>query len=667
LLIAPLYAIIIIKDRYSANTAFIEGQGYFFGWIMAKIRKDFSFNRVVIFTLIGVFLWSNISYSNTLRVPFDTKHGRVKSVMGYDVLEQNPLWNNPLMQKLVGIAAPEFKEFIENFLLFPYKLSDETMKEIRRVKQETDLLGDIEKIEKGNGLLAENENFEDLIKMTISGKEVRDKSEGFIERIGSKTTFFDPMALKMWDNERKRDKIVRNFDWMYTAISVVCVLSKTETLRPTTLEKFLKRLYSGKEFENKPEKIHEAAHGFLQIYCDVSGTIADHPKGSHEEKLALIVSQDEKVVSVAEKKEFIEACKKGFDEFSNIRKKKDIPIGERYMAWLAPLKGKLHKRHIQQLVEDWQFKDEFLQGTRVIRKYLSSDYPIVITAESGALVNMIKTFIDTKAEEALKSENIVMLYDGVELVMDIDGYFQGEVRVHGNLFYATPDGYPAESLVIGDNPMVTYGFGPEPSKFGGVGKDILVNVEEFSLEDAERVVKKWYGQRQKQNSLLLLNNPLMQKLVDILESQRGVDCKEFIIDFLLFSYDLSDETMEELRRVKQETDSLDDKGKIEKGNRLLVETQENLARATFEELIEMTISGEEFREHGGGWVQLIADKMALLNPEVFKIYDNKKDRHKIVENFDLIYTAISVVYVLSKTKVIESITLERIEPAKNDI
>jgi len=269
--------------------------------------------------------------------------------------------------------------------------------------------------------------------------------------------------------------------------------SGTKTVK---LEQLLEKLCSEEEFKDEPGKVHSAIHGLLQIYCDISGTIADHPAGSHEEKLAQIVSQDDKVVSFGEREKFLTTCKEGHERFGQIRRNQDISIGERYMAWLAPLKGKLHERHIKQLVEDWKFKDEFLQGPRLVRKYLPGDYPIVMTAESGALVNMIRAFIETKAEKMLESENIVMLYDGVELVMDENGYFQGEIRVNGKLFHANAYEYPEDSLVIGDDPMENYGFGKNSPKSGEKGRDILLNVQTFSQQDAERVVGTWYKKKE---------------------------------------------------------------------------------------------------------------------------------------------------------------------------
>jgi len=80
--------------------------------------------------------------------------------------------------------------------------------------------------------------------------------------------------------------------------------------------------------------------------------------------------------------------------------------------------------------------------------------------------------------------------------MDENGYFQGEIRVNGKLFHANAYEYPEDSLVIGDDPMENYGFGKNSPKSGEKGRDILLNVQTFSQQDAERVVGTWYKKKE---------------------------------------------------------------------------------------------------------------------------------------------------------------------------
>jgi DNA-binding ferritin-like protein (Dps family) len=192
---------------------------------------------VLILIIAEAFLWSNACYSNTLRVPLDSsKYVQMESLMGYYDLEQNLLWNNPLMQKIIDAAGKEGRsahiKAINSFLLFHYDLSEETMKEIKQIKQEIDLLSNEEKIERGNRYLAAQQHtgakptFKELIKMTISGEEAEGQGGGFLQVIGDKIGVFADAMLRKYDNPDRRSMIVSNFDWLYTAISVVHAVSE---------------------------------------------------------------------------------------------------------------------------------------------------------------------------------------------------------------------------------------------------------------------------------------------------------------------------------------------------------------------------------------------------------------------------------------------------------
>ncbi len=293
-----------------------------------------------------------------------------------------------------------------------------------------------------------------------------------------------------FDSDSKRDSAKR-FNDIAEIISRV-IKKHFSDGQPFTLKQFLEKLYSEEAFKTNPEKIHDAADWTLQIYSDVSDTIFLPPIGeeqfsSHEVKLMELVSKD--IPEGPERNSFIEECKKGYELFSQIRRNPEIDIRERYMAWLKPFIGKLHNRHFSELVEDWRFKDTYLEAVALIRKRLgvSDDFPIVSTIESGNLVNMNLAAVDRQDVKRLFRDNdIVMKIDGIELVMDRNGYFQGELVVHGNLFYASAKDYPEDSLVIGDDPMEKYGFGT---------RGILLNVQTFSKAEAETVIERWLQKR----------------------------------------------------------------------------------------------------------------------------------------------------------------------------
>lgn len=223
-----------------------------------------------------------------------------------------------------------------------------------------------------------------------------------------------------------------------------------------------------------------------KIYIDVSDTMALPPKGkkvfeSHEMELMRIVSKDPSVFKNTNQKEFfIKDVKRGYEKFLEIRRNNKISIEERYRTWIEPFTGFLNKKHIDHLVEDWQINTNFINGIELIDRSLKEYIDMEIV--SGNLVNINKRFLEKKELlnmiKEIRPANINFSIQGIELLFDRNGTFQGEIKRNGELFYADYTCFPGNCIVVGDDAMEKYGF-----------KDLFINVQNFDEQKCRDIMQ----------------------------------------------------------------------------------------------------------------------------------------------------------------------------------
>ncbi|MFH1625699.1 MAG: hypothetical protein ABID54_11180, partial [Pseudomonadota bacterium] len=235
-----------------------------------------------------------------------------------------------------------------------------------------------------------------------------------------------------------------------------------------------------------------------KIYLDVSDTFALAAGGGrfepHEIALRKIVSEETNGFS---RISFISETIKGLAMFNNARKGEnrnkmitgELPVERVYRYWTAPFMGKLHTRHFERLVKDWEINESFFEIVGILREKLgfSQDEEIEITIESGNAVQINEAICrrpDAKAR--LEELNVKIIHDGISLIMGEDGYYTGRMISKGDLWYKNPEHYPVGSIIIGDETMVRYGFADAETC-----KATFLNAETFDREQVESVLSSF--------------------------------------------------------------------------------------------------------------------------------------------------------------------------------
>lgn len=153
-----------------------------------------------------------------------------KKQLPMDSLQNNPLWSNALMQKIIGKAqwnqnkkaVPLVKKFLES----SYTLSAEAEEMIQERKKEIDSLSPAECLKRVNTFIADMktvDNIYELIRLTITGQEIEGHGGGVYQYIGDKGLAF--VNLDYYDREGKRQIIVERFDAVYTLLRAINIIS----------------------------------------------------------------------------------------------------------------------------------------------------------------------------------------------------------------------------------------------------------------------------------------------------------------------------------------------------------------------------------------------------------------------------------------------------------
>ncbi len=259
---------------------------------------------------------------------------------------------------------------------------------------------------------------------------------------------------------------------------IITALEDSEIPREKQKE-LVERLFSDVTVASKVAEKHVDEPERPMIYADMSDTIALPPEGedifsAHEISLRLLVAKDISEEN-NERFEFIKRAGKGYRMFEKFRRDQNIAIEDRYNHWLEPFEGYLQQKHIDELVKGWRINEEFFEVIKLLREEmgLAKDEELEIEISSGNPININYAFMQREDVAARLAElNVEITYQGIELLMT-NATYKGAISTRGTLFYADHNAYPENSIVIGDNPMMKYGFG---SKYSPT---CFVNAQDF--------------------------------------------------------------------------------------------------------------------------------------------------------------------------------------------
>lgn len=227
---------------------------------------------------------------------------------------------------------------------------------------------------------------------------------------------------------------------------------------------------------------------YPEIFVDISDTVALPPEGiekfpPHEITLRNLVLQG---VDGAEAETLRVEAEEGYELFQRTRRDKKISAETSYGYWLAPFAGKLTVEHMTQLVADWRFNPGFTEAVALIRDALGipPDETVRITVVSGNVATINRVFFEREdIARILREHHIeVETIQGVELVME-NGVFQGGLQTVGTLFNASPDDFPQNAFVIGDNPMEGYGFNVLP---------LFINAQSLDIASVRERLRRYF-------------------------------------------------------------------------------------------------------------------------------------------------------------------------------